>query len=237
MDIVKYFSKLNGNSQKVFQETMDNKEVLGSLHNLSSHIFEFAEIINDDEERRMLETVSAQLESSTYSLTLGLYRQAFSSLRLALEMGLASIYFSAYKLEMQEWISARNDIIWSKLVDEDNGVLSKRFVSAFFDSCIDSVDIYNLEARKVYRILSEYVHGNNETWNKNGVEIKFDIELLELYASSYEAVVKTILFTAICRYQNSFNNEIIEKLYFLPEIFNQNDEIRAIFGQPTNKGI
>jgi hypothetical protein len=38
-------------------------------------------------------------------------------------MGLASIYFSANKMELHEWLDGRMDIKWSRLVDEENGVL------------------------------------------------------------------------------------------------------------------
>ena len=164
MDIHKYLTKLNTESQSVFNQSMLNKENLGTLHHLSSCIYEFSGSVIDPQEKGMLETVSAQLESATFNLTLGLYRQAFSSLRLALEMGLAAIYFSANKMELHEWLDGRMDIKWSKLVDEENGVLSKRFAKAFFSDMGGEVENYRKNTISVYRKLSEYVHGNNVDW-------------------------------------------------------------------------
>jgi len=83
MDIQEYFTKLNSESQEVFSRTILEKEKIGMMHHLSSCIYEFSNYILDPQEKGILETVSAQLESATFNLTLGLYRQAFSSLRLA----------------------------------------------------------------------------------------------------------------------------------------------------------
>jgi len=61
-------------------------------------------------------------------------------------MGLAAIYFSANKMELHEWLDGRMDIKWSKLVDEENGVLSKRFAKAFFNDMGDEVENFREKA-------------------------------------------------------------------------------------------
>ncbi|MGP5546903.1 hypothetical protein [Psychrobacter alimentarius] len=231
MNISEYLSRLNNESQEIFQRSINFKEKLGVLHNSASHIYEFSEIISDKQEKQMLETVSAQLESATYTLTLGLYRQAFSSLRLAFELGLATVYFSAYKLEMQEWFISKNDIKWSKLINEENGVLSKRFVDAFFGECASIVEHYNSQAKLTYRTLSEFVHGNHQTWSEGGIKLIYDDSLIDLYLEHHEEIVKIILFIAVCRYKLLLTEELKEDLYFIPEIFNHIDEFRFIFGQ------
>lgn len=146
MDIQEYFSKLNTESQTIFSQTISEKEKLGTLHHLSSCIYEFAECLLDPQERKNLMTVSTQLESATLNLALGLYRQAFASLRLAFEMGLAAMYFSVNKMELHEWLDGRSDIKWSNLVDEENRVLSKRFAKAFFSECSEHIDYYRTKA-------------------------------------------------------------------------------------------
>lgn len=231
MNISEYLSRLNVDSQDIFQESIKCKDTLGFLHNSASHIYEFSEIILDKQERQMLETVSAQLESATYTLTLGLYRQAFSSLRLAFEMGLATIYFSAYKLEMQEWFLGKNDIKWSKLINEEDGLLSRRFVGAFFNECVDSVELYNAQAKKTYRKLSEFVHGNHQTWHEDGIKLTYDSRLMDLYLEYHEEVVRIILFIAVCRYKMLLTDELKENLHFIPEVFNHITEFRTLFGQ------
>lgn len=231
MDIQEYFTKLNAESQSVFNQSILQKDKLGNLHHLSSCIYELSVCVPDPQEKIILETVSTQLESSNYNLILGLYRQAFSSLRLALEMGLAAIYFSASKLELHEWLDGRMDIKWSKLVDEDNGVLSKRFARAFFSDMTDVVEDYRSKATSVYRRLSEYVHGNNETWVDGGIKLSYNEDLFDKYCSYYRVVSETILLSATIRYAKLFDDTELESLQFLPEEFSHILKIRELFGR------
>ncbi|WP_130732915.1 hypothetical protein [Komagataeibacter xylinus] len=231
MDIKEYFIRINTESQSVFNNSILKKDKLGNLHHLSSCIYEFSNYVTDNQEKRILETVCAQLESSNYNLIIGLYRQAFSSLRLALEMGLAAIYFSARKLEFNEWIDGRMDIKWSKLVDEENGVLSKRFAKAFFSDMVEEVEKYRDNSISVYRNLSEYVHGNNETWINSGIKISYNEEFFEKYCVYYKIVCEVILFTTMCRYVKTLDEKDRESLQFLPEEFNHILKIRELFGR------
>lgn len=231
MDIQEYFSKLNAESQSVFNQSISRKDKLGKLHHLSSCIYEFSVCVLDPQEKIILETVSVQLESSNYNLIIGLYRQAFSSLRLALEMGLAAIYFSASKLELHEWLDGRTDIKWSRLVDEDNGVLSKRFARAFFSEMTDEVEHYRSKAISVYRKLSEYVHGNNETWVNGGIKLSYKEDLFDKYCDYYRTASEIILFSAICRYAKLFDDSDRESLQFLPEEFSHILKVRELFGR------
>lgn len=231
MDIKDYLSKLNSDSQIVFSETILEKEKLGTLHHLSSCIYEFSDCLLDPQEKQMLVTVSTQLESATLNLVLGLYRQAFASLRLALEMGLATMYFSVNKMELHEWLDGRSDIKWSKLVDEENGVLSRRFSNAFFTECSSYTDEYRNKAISTYRKLSEYVHGNNGTWEKCGLKLVYKPDLLEFYFNSFKSVSEVILFVAVCRYTRLLDETTRESLQFIPEEFNHISEIRKLFGR------
>jgi hypothetical protein len=231
MDIKEYFIKLNDESQSVFNQSISNRDKLGKLHHLSSCIYEFSNSIHDQQEKIILETVSAQLESSNYNLIIGLYRQAFSSLRLALEMGLAAVYFSARKLELHEWLDGRMDIKWSKLIDEENGVLSKRFTKAFFSEMTEEVEVYRNKAVTVYRRLSEYVHGNNETWTNGGIKLTYKDVFFDKYCEYYSVVSEVILFSVVCRYVKQFDDSERESLQFLPEEFNHILKIRELFGR------
>ena len=85
----------------------------------------------------------SQLETSLYCLTIGLYRQAKTCLRLGLELSLGSILFSTNKLEYLEWKIGKQDIRWSKLIDVENGVLSQRFSTVFNPDLTEEVPEFN----------------------------------------------------------------------------------------------
>jgi hypothetical protein len=234
MNITEHLEKLNSDTQAVFTETLKRKTELGKAHHLSACIYEFTQNINEESERIILETVSTQLESATLNVTFGMYRQAFTSLRLALEMGLGAAYFSVHKLELQEWLDGRADIRWSSLTDVNNGVLSSRFAKAFFTEFEKDINSYLTKAKKVYRQLSEYVHGNNETWEACSIKISHDEDLLNFYFESINLVSEIILFVLCCRYLKSFSKDTIESLEFLPEEMNHISYIREYFGGPKD---
>lgn len=230
MNIKEYFSKLNEESQSIFKKSILANDQLGRAHHFASCIYEFSEYIPDPLEKGMFITVSTQLESATLNLTLGMYRQAFASLRLALEMGLGATHFSVHKMELNEWLDGRADIKWSSLVDEDNGVLSKRFSNAFFRELSTEMSSYRSKAISTYRKLSEFVHGNNETWVKSGLKITYNKDLFDAYFTHLTAVSEIIIFIATCRYIKTFDDGARESLQFIPEELSHIPIIRELFG-------
>lgn len=232
MNIQEYFSKLNEESQSIFTKSILAKDQLGRAHHFASCIHEFSEYIPDPLEKGMFVTVSTQLESATLNLTLGMYRQAFASLRLALEMGLGATHFSVHKMELNEWLDGRADIKWSSLVDTENGVLSKRFSNAFFKELSGEMNNYREKAISTYRKLSEFVHGNNETWVKSGLKVSYNKDLFDAYFSHLTVVSEVIIFILTCRYVKQFDSNALESLQFIPEELSHIPVVREIFGGP-----
>ena len=232
MNIEEYLSRLNDESNNIFKKNILYRDCLGEAHHSSSCIYEFSENISDSAEKKILQTVSSQLESATFSACKGLYRQAFVSLRLALEMGLASAYFSVHKLELHEWLDGRGDIKWSSLMCEKEGVMSDRFSKAFFSDFDENMEEYRGKAKDVYRKLSEYVHGNNETWESSEIELSFDEKRLDAYFESTKSVSEILMFVLSCRYLKSFSQDALETLEFIPEEMKHLGYVRQYFGGP-----
>ncbi|MCG8687319.1 MAG: hypothetical protein MI892_20750 [Desulfobacterales bacterium] len=234
MNIKEYLSKLNNESQAIFSNSLAFKDDLGEAHHLSACIYEFAENIKDQFERDIIIAVCSQLESATLNASLGMYRQAFTSLRLSLEMGLGAVYFSAHKLELQEWLNGKTDIKWSLLIDENNGVLSVRFSNAFFKEFSHDITNYRKRASVIYRKLSEFVHGNHETWIKSGLKLEYNKKLLESYFNMVVEVSKIILYVLSCRYLKSFSRIDLESLEFIQEEMGHLSYIREFFEGPKD---
>lgn len=232
MRIEDYFTQLNESCQKIFQDTLREPERFGTIHHFSTCLIEFAEGITEKKERELLKVVSSQLEVSAFSVSLGLYRQGFSSLRLAFEMGLGLIYLSAFKLEQYEWLNGQADIKWARIIDKENGVLSKRFIHAFFPNLEEDFTKYHSDAESVYRKLSEFVHGNYETWVASSLVIQKNDELLTKYFEYFDIVKSILLFCLCCRYLQLFPERKIESMTFLAEEMGHIDSIRIFIGGP-----
>lgn len=140
-------------------------------------------------------------------LVSALYRPAFMSLRLFLELSLASIHFSANRLELAEWLKGSRDVKWSGLMDPDNGVLSTRYADAFFPELRTSVRNYNAIASKVYRELSEYVHGNQHTWGGRTDNIAFDKDLQSRWFAHFSAASTAVTYALSLRFLKDLRTE------------------------------
>lgn len=231
MNIEQYLSQLNERSQRIYTKTITDFDDLGKTHHNASFIAEFSENIFDENESKMVLTVAVQLESATLNMVYGMYRQAYSSLRLAFELGLGAIHFSVHKLEHNEWIAGNNDIKWSKLIDVDNGVISERFSNAFFPELKDLMKDYNNKAKKIYRKLSEFVHGNNATWTKSGLALTYNEDLKKEYYNLYSTVSEILIFLMCCRYLKTFKQQEKEKIStFILEEMKHISAIREFLG-------
>ena len=232
MNIREYYTRVNTSCQAIFEETVLDSSGLGRVHHVSSCLYEFSENLTDADEINLLRSVSSQIESSSLSLCLGLYRQAFSSLRLALELGLGTVYFSLYKLEHREWLQGMGDIKWSKLICEENGVISSRLAAAYFNDLKEYAKEYNLKASTVYRKLSEFVHGNYETWKRSGIVLKKNDELITKYFTYVESVKEVLLFSLCCRYMKQMTQVQFDSMQFLIEDLGHVEPIRLMLGGP-----
>lgn len=142
-----------------------------------------------------------------FLLVAGLYRPAFVSLRLFLELSLASVHFSVNRLELAEWLNGTHDVKWSSLIDQDSGVLSIRYADAFFPDLRISVRNYNAIGSKVYRELSEFVHGNQHTWGGTTDQIVFNKELQSLWFSHFSAASTTVTYALSLRFLKDLKKE------------------------------
>lgn len=234
MDIEEYLNKVNSRLQSNFHKSIENTDSFSRVHHIASMINEFSLHLSDQDEREMLNMVSSQLEHSSINLAFGMYRQAFAALRLGFELAFGTIYFSVNKLEHAEWKngSRNGDIVWSKLNDPDNGVLSTRMAAAFFKTLSPKMTDYRLKAQEVYRRLSEYVHGNIETWTADDFTINYEKSSFAKYFTLLDEMSEVIFFAFCCRYLKSMPKESIDTIENIQEELHFIGPIREEFGGP-----
>lgn len=234
MNISEYFNVLKTKSNSIFERVIQRESDLASVHDLATKLFNMSRCFPDVGERDMVAVLCSQLESSCLSLAFGFYRQALSSLRLSFELGLGVVYFSVNKMECKEWQQGAGDIKWSKIIDEDNGVLSKRFAKAFNPCLQDTVFEYRSRAIVVYRILSEYVHGNSETWKESGMVLERNERLEDKYFQCFSEVSDVLLYSIFCRYAREFDRLQVDDFGDVFDGLSYVSAIREFFGGPKD---
>jgi hypothetical protein len=235
MNIQDYLKKLNEKSQEIFAWTIAaHQESLAKVHHLASQMSDFSDLILDSDEKNMLRVACSQLETSSLALSFGLYRQAMSSLRLTFEISLGCVHFSVHKLEHKEWLVGRADIKWSALIDEDCGLFSHRFADAFFPELREYSQDYGVRAKALYRNLSEFVHGNSDTWESGGIALASNEVLLQKYFLLLQQMGEVILYILCCRYLKNISKEDFDDVQSIFEQLTHIAPIRELAGGPKD---
>jgi hypothetical protein len=107
----------------------------------------------------------------------GLYRQAFTALRLFLELTLAAVFYSANELRLIEWMDNRTDINWKRITQKNGGVFTERFARAFMPDLVTEAAHFGSIGAKLYRECSEFVHANPAATTLIPQQLQFDQDL------------------------------------------------------------
>lgn len=233
MNIQDYYRELNAISQDIFNAALENPQLLSKVHSAACDINQLAEALSNNDERLMLNTACSQLEFSCLAISLGLYRPAIGALRLALELGMGSIYFSAHKLDHHEWLG-NADLKWGTINGCTDGVLSNRFVKAFFPELAGDNQPFLTKAGNVYRGLSEYVHGNSETWMASGIALRANPKLRTFYEKSFDDVISVLKFSYAARHLKQLTQEQKDSIQSTMTDLLHIEAIREIFGGPKD---
>lgn len=221
-------------SGDVMKQALANAGQAASVLQLADDLETIGKLIKPAPEHYVVLNASRELQISALALFSGLYRPAFGSLRLSLELMLGALHFSAHRLELAEWMNGKKDLNWSSLVDTDNGVLSIRFADAFFPELRDDVSKYNGTVRKVYRDLSEFVHGNVHTWKLTPAHLNFNKELHDRWCRHLKSIAEVAFFGFSLRYLKEVDPKNLTHLEApVIERLGHIETIRHHFTKPT----
>ncbi len=231
MKAKEYYAAISQAAQTLFDESVDYCDFLGKIHDYSASIQDWLKVIPSSKENHMLDQSLEQVEFSCLLLLCGMYRQAFASLRLALELLFGAIYFSAHKLDYLEWENGTRDLTWQTVIDENSGVISKRFSNAFFPELSIYVEMQHKLAKALYRQLSEFVHGNYSTWNRQNPKLSINEKLIEDYKHKFDSISSLAHFLLSLRYLKEVEKEKLYKIEsHVMDKLQHIAEIRFIFG-------
>lgn len=209
MNIQEYYKKLNKQKNITFLTSLENKSLLGFSHDLIVNIDDWYKITQEHSSIKLLKNAIEQIDISCLHILDGLYRSGFTALRLSLEMVTGAIYFSANNLEFEEWLKGGYDLNWSTILDEENGILSTRFANAYYPALASIRGNYFTRTKKLYRELSEMVHGNNSTWNFDNPEIIIDQNRINQYMKILDEFSKIMNFQMCLRFLNNLTEDKI----------------------------
>jgi hypothetical protein len=171
-----------------------------------------ASAICNQREHKLILLALKEYQFAQFALAVGMYRQAFASLRLVLELALSAIDFSVNEIKLRRWFGGDTDIVWSALIDKENGVLSPNFVQTFCIQLKDHSASHLAMAEKAYRECSEYVHGNASTHKTLPSEIQYSRNSVHAWCDKAATVAQVVIFAFAVRYMDDLDKEQLEDL-------------------------
>ncbi|MDB9511429.1 hypothetical protein PN499_09575 [Kamptonema animale CS-326] len=239
MNLHQYYEDIFESSSITMKESLKRDNELAKIHSFVEDLLTWYDVLKTRGEAVILKYAASELQLSALSLVSGLYRQSFTSLRLALELSLSAIFFSSNELEFREWEGGTRDIYWNQLVstdDNDAGIFSKRWASGFFPELTDYVKNYNTLARDTYRSLSEFVHGNAYTWELKEAKVVFEENLFNQWIDNFSNYSKIISFALCLRFMKHLDSSSINFLEaHLHEFVGHITEVRKFLGWPVEE--
>ena len=147
--------------QKICERAKENIDLLntsGKLDALSKCIA-FADDLHkwvsySDNVKDYILVKEAQTEciNSIYMCAQGFYKEAITTLRQFFEHMLFAILLSTNDYKYRLWQTGRYDMSWSQIVDDQNRIFGKQFISVYAESLdqVRSVEFLTI-AKNVYR--------------------------------------------------------------------------------------
>lgn len=185
---------------------------LAEAHSRVFDLHIWIDILENKSEVQIYRNAFKEYEFSMLCLVQGFYRQAFSSLRLFMELTLAAVLLSTNELDMRLWFAGKKDTNWKSMMDADKGIFAKNFVESFCPELIDESKHFQSASEKLYRECSEYVHGNHATNISLPDEVAFSKEAFILWTEKAKSVFLVVQYVLTVRYINEMNADKFNKL-------------------------
>ena len=165
---------------------------------------------------------------SIYMCAQGLYKEAIISLRQCLEHTLFAIMLSTNDYRYRLWKLGQYDMSWAQLMDDQNGVFGKQFISVYANDIDSSRNIEFLNiAKAVYRECSEFVHGNYKKLSILSNGLQYNENAFERYIDCFSSIQYVISMALFIRFRELLNvpevlttleSAIMDNIGMLPEV-------------------
>ncbi|WP_028594643.1 hypothetical protein [Paenibacillus assamensis] len=211
-------------SRNIKKHVEECSEKISSMINHLNLLDFWSESLVDTPTQVILKEIGYDLLSSIYISTNGMYRNAYISLRSAIELGIGFFYFTDHNYDFLEWKRNNFDLTWSRLKDFDKGVLSKKYLSLFNDKF--NFELYIELVSNIYRECSEYVHGKYDYMHStDSHRILFSKEKFNEWSNMFLQIVEVIIVLLSVRFNEKLgdldgfqletSNDIFRKLGFM----------------------
>jgi hypothetical protein len=192
-------------SEACIEESTSRRSTeLGRILQLDADIGLWEVAVTGRPEHDVLAKARLELGFTVYSACLGLYLQAFSNLRVFLELSFAAIAFSVDDLRRRQWLADDVSFSFSKKITEDDGLFSPAYLKAYRVDAIDEAPEFRELARRAYHHCSQFVHGKLPVTERLPPTLQYSDDALLDWARTARDAARCVVFVIYCRYADEF---------------------------------
>lgn len=199
---LKEYQNINEKFSGIISESLTGKNL--QMHAKASRFVEdykqWIDFLEDSYEVVIYKEALSEYQSMLLFWCMGLYKHAFISLRSYFEATMFGIQLSTNELNFRLWKSETLDLYWSQIMDDNEGIFSKKFVQAFEPLFADEAYGMKEIAKRVYRECSEFIHNNYGATSLLPKATQFNQAIFELLADKVESINQVIIFALTMRY-------------------------------------
>lgn len=212
--IEKVYDNMHAASREVLQRSFeaDVDGALGRAHCFAEDYERCLKLAAGRPEQGIFKHALREYQFSLLALVQGHYRHAHMALRLFFELSLLGVYLSAKEVDLRLWLIGDRDHTWSEIINDENGVFSLKFFSAFSGVCVDERKYFLSISQKIYRECSEFVHGNFASGEAIPGTLSFSQQTMDGWIDKAASVRMVVLFAMLVRYGASADKSLLREL-------------------------
>jgi hypothetical protein len=196
---------LHGVSRLCIDESTARRSMeLGKILQLDADIGSWETVLTGRPEQKVLANARRELGFTVYSACSGLYLQAFSNLRVFLELSFAAIAFSVDDLRRRQWLSDDFSFSFSKKITDVDGLFSQAYLKAYCEAAVGEAVEFQELARRAYHHCSQFVHGKLPVTERIPSTLEYSDNALLDWARTARDAARCVIFLIYCRYADEF---------------------------------
>lgn len=204
----------------------ENERKCARLEAYYDDYLKWIENASGENEKVIYEEAISEYRTMLLFLCMGLYKNAYMSLRGYLELTLFGIQLSSSDFEYRLWKRGIKDVHWSEITDVEKGIFSKQYVETYNKLLMDERENVNLLAKEQYRNCSEYIHSGYKVISKDA-DVAFEQETFDAFCGSVNQINRIITYAFCIRYSEKIlETEVKEQLQ--DTILEQLNDVRAV---------
>ncbi len=182
----------------------------------------FIGLCKNEEIEVIFNEANAEYRTMLLFYCMGLYKNAYMSLRGYFELTLFGILISTSDFAFRKWKNDKKDVRWCEITGED-GIFSTDFVEIYNNKLVSYSEEMKEDAKHLYRTCSEYIHSGYQVSVLDEKTV-FNQEIFDQIYTNVKSINRIISYAFSVRYgekmlkseNKDYYASIIDE--YLPEI-------------------